>query len=65
MDHHTVYARHADAAYGRYYAACVGRFQEGFLKDRVCRDIDAAFERAVEVCEASIVAIKMRGEMAA
>ena len=39
-----------DAPHGREFAASVGRFQEGFLKDRVTRDIDEAFRRAVQTC---------------
>jgi len=35
----------------------VGRFQEGFLRDRVCHDVDAAFAKAVETAERLIPAI--------
>jgi hypothetical protein len=57
MDHHTVYNRHADAPYGKRYARMVGSAQEKLLRDRTCRDIDAAFERAVEATEILIPVI--------
>ena len=60
MDHHSIYISHIDAPYGDHYAAMVGRFQEGFLRDNVCRDLDRAFEKAVETCEALIGAIKIK-----
>lgn len=42
------YLDHVDAPYGGDFAATVGRFQEGFLEDRVCRDLDEAFAKAVD-----------------
>ena len=57
MDHTGIYISHIDQPYGKHYAACVGRFQEGFLRDKVCRDLDAAFERAVETAERLLPAI--------
>lgn len=60
MDHESIYLSHVDQPYGEHYAACVGRFQEGFLRDKVCTDIDAAFARAVETCERTIAVIKLR-----
>jgi hypothetical protein len=58
MDHHGIYIGHIDQPYGDRYAAAVGRFQEGFLRDKVCRDLDRAFEKAVETCEKLVPAIK-------
>jgi len=52
-----LYARHVDQPYGAAYAAAVARFQEGFLRDRVCRDLDSAFARAVETAERLLPAI--------
>ena len=43
-----IYLAHVDEAYGADWADTVGRFQEGFLRDGVCRDLDDAFARAVD-----------------
>jgi hypothetical protein len=59
MAHHETYMMHARQAYGERYAAAVKRFQDGFLKDRVCKDLDAAFERAVETTEKLVPALKL------
>ena len=56
-DHHETYMAHVAKPYGATYAAAVRRYQEGFLKDRVCRDLDAAFARAVETAERLVSAI--------
>ena len=42
------YILHINKPYGDKFAAAVGRFQEGFLRDKVCKDIDAAFAKAVD-----------------
>lgn len=42
------YLAQVDQPHGALFAASVGRFQEGFLADRVTTDIDVAFSRAVE-----------------
>ena len=42
------YLAQIDQPHGKRFAATVGRFQEGFLADKVTRDIDEAFRRAVE-----------------
>lgn len=60
MDHHATYMTHRDAPYGAAYVDRVCRFQEGFLRDRVCKDLDASFERAVEVCERLIPVIRIQ-----
>ncbi len=65
MDHIATYCARIDQPFGNHYAACVGRFQEGFLKDRVCRDLDAAFNRAVETCERMFPAIIVGAKSAA
>lgn len=59
MDHHETYMQHTHQAYGERYAAAVKRFQDGFLKDRVCKDLDAAFERAVETTEKLVPVLKL------
>ena len=43
-----VYIHHADQPYGKRWATTVGRFQEGFLRDKVCNDLDDAFVKAVD-----------------
>jgi hypothetical protein len=58
MDHHEVYMNHATQTYGKKYASVVRRFQDGFLADRVCKDVDKAFCRAVETTERLIPVIK-------
>ena len=63
MDHRSIYDNHISAPYGHVYADCVGRFQDGFLRDRVCkgpRRLDDAFERAVETCERLLPVIRMQ-----
>ncbi len=42
------YIAHIHKPYGDKFAAAVGRFQDGFLRDKVCTDIDAAFVKAVD-----------------
>ena len=37
------YLAHVDQPYGGDFADTVGRFQEGFLADRVTDDLDEAF----------------------
>ncbi len=59
MDHFETYQRHRQSGYGRAYARTVGRFQEGFLRDKVCTDLDAAWERAIEATERLVPVIKM------
>lgn len=48
MDHHAVYFENIIQPHGKIYAVMVGRYQEGFLRDGLFKDIDAAFCRAVE-----------------
>lgn len=64
QDADDIYLSHVDEPYGREYAATVGRFQEGFLRDRVCRDVDDAFARAVEAAGGLIPAIKIKAGVA-
>lgn len=47
-DAEDIYLSHIGKPYGDKFAAAVGRFQEGFLRDKVCKDIDAAFAKAVD-----------------
>lgn len=44
-----IYIAHIDKPYGKAFAQTVGHFQEGFLRDKVCKDIDTAFAKAVDV----------------
>lgn len=64
MDHIATYCARIDQPFGAHYAACVGRYQEGFLRDRVCRNLDAAFNRAVEECERTLPAIILGARVA-
>lgn len=57
---HDFYIAQSDLPHGREFAAMVGRFQEGFLKDRVTRDIDEAFRRAVEASAKLLPAMNAR-----
>jgi hypothetical protein len=55
-----IYLAHVDQPYGSEWAATVGRFQEGFLRDGVCRDLDSAFAKAVDTATRLLPAIKAR-----
>lgn len=55
------YLDHIDQPYGKRFAATVGRFQEGFLRDKVCTDIDDAFARAVDAAERLVPVFKLAG----
>jgi len=60
MDAEDLYISHIDQPHGKVYAETVGRFQEGFLRDKVCKDLDAAFVRAVMTAEKLLPAIKIK-----
>ena len=60
-----LYISRIDEPFGKQYAATVGRFQEGFLADKVCTDIDQAFARAVDAAERALPVIKERAAMLA
>jgi hypothetical protein len=51
-----LYISQIDLPHGSMFAASVGRFQEGFLADRVTDDLDEAFRRGVE-CAAKFIEI--------
>jgi hypothetical protein len=53
-----VYISHIDQPYGKRFADTVGRFQEGFLRDKVCRDLDEAYARAVDAAVRLVPAMK-------
>lgn len=55
----TVYIYHIDQPYGERFAATVGRLQEGFLRDKVCTDLDDAFARAVDAAVRLVPVFKM------
>ena len=55
-----LYIGHIDQPYGDVYAQTVGRFQEGFLHDKVCADLDEAFARAVDCAERALTIIKIK-----
>lgn len=57
-----LYLAHVDQPYGKRFAATVGRFQEGFLRDRVCDDLDDAFARAVDAAVRLVPALKLTVE---
>lgn len=43
-----IYCAHVDMPYGKEWTATVRRFTAGFLADKVCRDWDSAYAKAVE-----------------
>ena len=55
-----IYLDHIDMPYGKDFAAAVGRFQEGFLADRVTADLDVAFAKAVDATLRLLPVIKSR-----
>lgn len=61
MDAHDIYLSRIDEPFGKVYAETVGRFQEGFLRDKVCSDLEDAFARAVDCAERSLTIIKIKG----
>ena len=63
MDAESIYLSHIDQPYGQAFAAAVGRFQEGFLKDKAI-DLDAAFAMAVDVTVQLLPAIKIKAGIA-
>ncbi len=54
-----IYLDHIDQPYGKRFAATVRRFQEGFLRDRVCTDLDDAFARAVDAAVRLVPALEL------
>ena len=54
------YIAQIDLPHGKAFADTVGRFQEGFLADRVTSDLDEAFRRAVDAAARLLPAIKAR-----
>jgi hypothetical protein len=60
MDHTDLYISRIEEPYGKVYAQTVGRFQEGFLRDKVCTDLDDAFSRAVDCAERCLDVIKLK-----
>lgn len=65
-DFDTIYHEHAfHPVYGQRFADAVGMYQEGFLADGVCRDLDAAFARAVNTATRLLPVIKKYAEAAA
>lgn len=57
-DTHGFYIAQIEQPHGKRFADAVGRFQEGFLANRVTTNIDVAFERAVEAAARLMPAIK-------
>jgi hypothetical protein len=57
---HDIYMDNVDLPHGKLFAETVGRFQEGFLRDRVTRDLDEAFRRAVDCAMRLLPAIKAK-----
>jgi len=55
-----VYLMHVDKPYGKEWADTVGRFHEGFLRDKVCRDLDSAFAKAVDTAQRLLPVIKAK-----
>ena len=55
-----IYIHHADQPYGKAWAETVGRFQEGFLRDKVCSDLDSSFLKAVDTALRLLPVIKLK-----
>ena len=62
MDANDTYHLHIDQPYGKHFAAAVGRFQEGFLRDKTS-DPDEAFALAVDASVRGLNFIKLRHEI--
>jgi hypothetical protein len=62
---HTAYNAQIDLPHGAIYAAAVRRFQRNFMSERVCRDLDEAFARAVDACERLIPVFRLQAATAA
>ena len=54
------YTAQIDLPHGKRFAETVGRFQEGFLADRVTDDMDLAFVKAVDTAKRLLPAIIAR-----
>lgn len=57
------YIAQIDLPHGKEFAAAVGRFQEGFLRDKVCRDLDSAFIKAVDAASRLLPAMQARNSL--
>lgn len=61
---HDTYLARIDQPHGKAYAATVGRFQEGFLRDKTS-DLEEAFALAVEAAERANAIIQLKAALAA
>jgi len=59
-DAEDIYLAHIDKPYGKAFAQTVGRFQEGFLRDKVCKNCDDAFAKAVDAAVRLLPVIQAR-----
>jgi hypothetical protein len=57
---HDAYLAEDGKPHFKLFAATVGRFQEGFLRDRVTLDLDEAFARGVDAAVRLLPAIKIK-----
>ena len=62
MDAKSIYLSHVDMPYGKHFAKAVGRFQEGFLRDKT-PNLDEAFVMAVDAAVRLLPAIKIRADL--
>lgn len=60
---HDAYLAQDGTPHFKLFAATVGRFQEGFLRDRVTDDLDEAFTRAVDAAMRLLPAIKLKAAL--
>ena len=60
---HDFYISQIDLPHGKAFADAVGRFQEGFLRDKVCRDLDSAFVKAVDAASRLLPAMQARNSL--
>lgn len=63
MNVESIYISHAGEPYGKVFADTVQRFQEGFLRDKVCADLESAFARAVDVSVRLLPVIKAKASV--
>jgi hypothetical protein len=54
------YNANMNAPHGAMFCKVVGRYQEGFLRDKVTDDLDVAFAKAVDTARRLMDAIKVK-----
>ena len=57
------YISQIDLPHFEAFSDAVGRFQEGFLRDKVCRDLDSSFAKAVDAASRLLPAMQARNSL--